>query len=115
MRIIIIALFAGLLLTGCSSGFTEWRVDLNGQMTKVGTFTDDDYWKRLVDQRISAELAGQKPEAGSPDWEHYWRNWYAGIRQHPKPAWRSSEFKTSEDMVAYMKHQRVAKGLSPYD
>jgi len=94
---------------------TAYRVDPNGRVTKLGTVTADEHWKQLVSERISKELAGNKPEAGSPDWEQYWRTWYAGIRKHPKPAWRSSEFKTAEDMVTYMKQQRVAKGLPTYD
>ena len=115
MRFTLLALLSGFLITGCSSGFTEWRADSNGHVTKVGTYTGDEYWKHLVDERISAELAGEKPEAGDPTWEVYWRTWYAGIRLHPKPAWRSSDFKTSEDMVSYIKQQRVAKGLPTYD
>jgi hypothetical protein len=115
MRSIFLALLVSLLITGCSSGFTEWRADSNGHVTKVGTFTGDEYWKHLVDERISAELAGQKPEGGSRDWEDFWRVWYADIRLEKKPAWKSSEFKTSEDMVTYIKQQRVAKGLPTYD
>jgi len=114
-QIVITSFFVGFLLVGCSSNFNEYRVDENGQMTKVGSFTGDELWKRLVDESISKELAGEKPEAGSSTWKDYWRGWYADIRLHPKPAWKPSDFKTSKDMVTYIKQQRAAKGLPTYE
>jgi hypothetical protein len=94
---------------------TEHRFDTSGPSQQ--TFTEDEYWKHLVDARIAAEVAGQKPEVktGHEEWKTFWPWWYSVIRQRPKPTWKSKEFKTSEDMVNYIKEKRRAKGLPTYE
>ena len=95
---------------------TERGVDPSGQFSQQ-TYTEDEYWKHLVDARIAAESAGQKPEVktGHEEWRTFWPWWYSVIRRKPKPTWKSKEFKTSEDMVNYIKEKRRAKGLPTYE
>src|SRR5712692_2139753 len=116
IRLVIALLFAVSLVDCKSPTITEHRFDPSGQGTQQ-TFTEDEYWKHLVDLRIAAESAGQKPEAksGHEEWRTFWPWWYSVIRLQPKPTWKSKEFKTSEEMVNYIKEKRRAKGLPTYD
>ncbi len=77
--------------------------------------SEDVYWKERVNERIAAELANEKPEAGYDTWQNYWRWWYSVLRRKKKPAFKSQEFRTSEDMVNYIKDQRRAKNLPTYE
>ena len=99
---------------GCTTRVTEFTVD-GGGLHKVGTFTQDESWKRLELGRIDSELAGGQPEAGIKTWREYWKWTYANIRRYPTPAWKSAEFKTADDMVRYIERCRAAKGLPAYD
>jgi hypothetical protein len=96
---------------------TVTELDLRtGKEKKVGTFTFDQIWKRTVDQRISAELAHQRPDFTMvTSWKQEWQQWYGTLRSKKDVGWSPSEFKNSEDMVRYIKERRRAKGLPTYD
>jgi hypothetical protein len=96
---------------------TVTELDLRtGKQKKVGTFTFDQIWKRTVDQRIAAELAHQRPDFTMvTSWKQEWQQWYATLRSKKGVGWNPSEFKSSEDMVRYIKQKRRAKGLPIYD
>src|SRR4051812_23383675 len=97
------------LVYGCTPTVTSYRVDPDGRITRLETVGADEHWKQLVAERIGKEMRGEPAEAGHSTWATYWQWWYANLRRQPKPAWRSSEFKTSEDMVTYIKEQRASK------
>jgi len=104
------------LLAGCSGHRTirEYRTDESGHAI-VSNVSEDQYWKERVDERIAAEIAKEKPESGYDTWQNYWRWWYSVLRRKKKPPFKSEEFKTSEDMVNYIKEKRRAKGLPTYE
>ena len=79
------------------------------------TLSEDEYWKERVDERIAAEIKKEKPEAGYDTWQNYWRWWYSVLRRKKKPPFKSQTFKTSEEMVIYIKEKRHAKGLPTYE
>lgn len=111
----ITALLFATLLSGCTPMVTSYSIEPGGRVTKLGTMTADDDWKQVVAKRIDKEMSGEPAEAGHSTWATYWPWWYTNIRRKPKPAWRSSDFKTSEDMVTYIKQQRARKGLPTYE
>jgi len=95
---------------------TVYHYDRKTGLTRAGRFSFDDIFKQLVDQRIADELAHRGPDYRTPaSTREAWNNWYRSMRQKPKPAWQSSEFKTSEDLVRYIKQRRRARGLATYD
>ena len=113
-----LALLAISLLAGCKSNdteITEMHVDNAGILIQGDSYTRDELWMRQVNETISNESHGEKPPDGITSWEQFWHATYSGIRAQPKPAWRSSHFKTSEGMVAYIKQQRTTKKLPLYD
>jgi|ERR1700736_1538186 len=116
VRLVIALLIAASLAACRTPTITERGVDPSGQFSQQ-TYTEDEYWKHLVDARIAAESAGQKPEvkSGHEEWRTFWPWWYSAIRRKRKPTWKSKEFKTSEDMVNYIKEKRRAKGLPTYE
>lgn len=115
-RIIVLVLVAT-LLTGCAihpRTIREYQTDQAGRTT-MSNPTEEQYWKERVDERIAAEIAKQKPEAGYDSWQNYWRWWYSVLRRKKKPPFKSDEFKKSEDLVSYIKEKRRAKGLPTYE
>jgi hypothetical protein len=92
----------------------EYNTDQAGHVS-VTNVTEDVYWKERVHERIAAEIAHEKPEAGYDTWQNYWRWWYSVLRRKKKPAFKSQEFRTSEEMVNYIKQERRAKGLPTYE
>ena len=115
-RIIAVLLLAA-FLPACAihrPTIREYNTDASGHVS-VKNVTEDAYWKERVNERIAAEIAHEKPEAGYDTWQNYWRWWYSVLRRKKKPAYKSQEFRTSEDMVNYIKEQRRAKGLPSYD
>jgi hypothetical protein len=92
----------------------EYNTDQTGRVS-VTNVSEDQYWKERVDERIAAEIAHEKPESGYDTWQNYWRWWYSVLRRKKQPAYKSKEFKTSQDMVNYIKEQRRAKGLPTYE
>jgi hypothetical protein len=92
----------------------EYSTNPGGQTT-MKTVTEEEYWKERVDERIAAEIKKEKPEAGYDTWQNYWRWWYSVLRRKKKPPFKSETFKTSEDMVNYIKQQRRAKGVPTYE
>jgi hypothetical protein len=96
---------------------TVTELDLRtGAQKKVATLTFDAIWKRTVDQRITAELARQRPDFTMvTSWKQEWQQWYAILRSKQAVGWSPSEFKNSEDMVRYIKQKRNEKGLPTYD
>ena len=118
LRWIIVLLTATSLLAGCIEfhrrTIREYRTDSTGR-TSVTNVTEEQYWKERVDERIAAEIAKEKPEAGYDTWQNYWRWWYSVLRRKKKPPFKSNEFKRSEDLVNYIKERRRAKGLPTYE
>ena len=115
VRLYCFCVWCTLLLASCIQKGVEYRIGDDGRFHNVGTFTPDESWKRLVNERIALEQAGDLQKGKSETTKQYWQNWYRGIRNHPTPSWTSSEFKTTEDMVAYIKQQRRAASLPTYD
>src|SRR5256885_9925184 len=116
-RRIIVLLLIATLLAGCAGrGRTirEYRTDASGGMS-VSNVSEEQFWKERVDERIAAEIAKEKPEAGYDTWQNYWRWWYSVLRKKKKPPFKSEEFKKVEDMVNYIKEKRRAKGLPTYE
>jgi hypothetical protein len=115
-RIIVLLLVATLLM-GCAihpRTIREYRTDAGGRTT-MNNVTEEQYWKERVDERIAAEIAKEKPEAGYDSWQNYWRWWYSVLRRKKKPPFKSEQFKKSEDLVNYIKEKRRAKGLPTYE
>jgi len=104
------------MLSGCTGRRTirEYRTDAGGR-TMTNNVTEEQYWKERVDERIAAEIAKEKPEAGYDTWQNYWRWWYSVLRRKKKAPFKSGEFRTSEEMVNYIKDKRRAKGLPTYE
>ncbi len=102
------------LLIGCTQRVIEYRADPESGVS-VSKLSQDEYWKRQVDDHIKAEVAGQQPEAGYETWREYYQWWYGVLRRKSKPTWKSREFKTSEDLVNYIKEKRRVKGLRGYE
>jgi hypothetical protein len=92
----------------------EYSTDQSGRAT-MKTVTEEEYWKERVDERIASEIKKEKPEAGYDTWQNYWRWWYSVLRRKKKPPFKSQEFKTSDDMINYIKEKRRAKGLPTYE
>ena len=116
-RRIIAGLLLVALLPACEihkRTIREYQTDTSGR-TSLKTVTEEEYWKERVDERITAEIKKEKPEAGYDSWQNYWRWWYSVLRRKKKPPFKSDSFKTSEDMVNYIKERRQAKGLPTYD
>ncbi len=116
-RRIIVLLLVATLLVGCGGSrrtIREYRTDQGGRTT-VSNVPEEQYWKERVDERIAAEVAKEKPEAGYDTWQNYWRWWYSVLRRKKKMPFKSGEFKKPEDMVNYIKEKRRAKGLPTYE
>jgi hypothetical protein len=115
-RRIIVLLLVATLVVGCGTHRTirEYRTDDAGRTT-MNNVTEEQYWKEKVDDRIAAEIAKEKPEAGYETWQNYWRWWYSVLRRKKKPPFKSDQFKKSEDLVNYIKEKRRAKGLPTYE
>jgi len=117
LRRVIAVLLVAAFLPACEihrRTIREYHTDQAGHVS-FSNVTEDQYWKERVDERIAAEIAKEKPEAGYDTWQNYWRWWYSVLRRKKKPAFKSQEFKTSEDMVNYIKQKRRAKGLPTYE
>jgi hypothetical protein len=117
IRLVISLLLAATLLSGCAihrPTIREYQTDQTGR-TSMRNVTEEQYWKERVDERIAAETAKEKPEAGYDTWQNYWRWWYSVLRRKKKPPFKSNEFKTSDDMVNFIKEKRRAKGLPTYE
>src|ERR1700758_4459766 len=98
-RRIVVLLLVTTLLLGCEihrRTIREYRTEQGGRVS-VANVTEEQYWKERVDERIAAEIAKEKPEAGYDTWQNYWRWWYRVLRRKKKPPFKSDEFKTSED------------------
>ncbi|HEV3392580.1 MAG TPA: hypothetical protein VG103_03635 [Chthoniobacterales bacterium] len=116
-RLVIGLLLVATLFSGCAihrPTIREYQTDQAGR-TSMKNVTEEEYWKERVDERIAAEIAKEKPEAGYDTWQNYWRWWYSVLRRQKKPPFKSTEFRTSEDMVNYIKEKRRAKRLPTYE
>ncbi len=111
----LLAIGCAFLSASCTETVTEYRPGSDGRYHKVGTFTPDESWKRLVNERIAHEKAGTLQKASYETIKQYWQTWYRGIRSNSDVGWKSSEFKTPEDLVTYIKEQRRAASLPTYD
>ena len=118
LRWIIVLLTATSLLAGCIDfhrrTIREYNTDRSGHVS-VTNVTEEQYWKERVDERIGAEIAHEKPESGYDTWQNYWRWWYSVLRRKKKAPFKSDHFKTSEDLVSYIKERRREKGLPTYE
>src|SRR6266545_3272130 len=117
LRRVIAIMLIPVLLAGCEihrRTIREYRTDETGRTT-MNTVTEEQYWKEKVDERIAAEIAKEKPESGYDSWQNYWRWWYSVLRRKKKPPFKSDEFKTSQDMINYIKEKGRAKGLPTYE
>lgn len=113
---IITALVITASIVGCEihpRTIREYRVGPGGIPT-VSDVSEEQYWKERVDERTANELAGKKPESHET-WREYYQWWYSVLRRKSKAPFKSAQFKTSEDMVNYIKEKRRAKGLPPYE
>jgi len=115
-RRIIALLLVAIFMVGCGGHRTirEYRTDQGGRVS-VTNVSEEQYWKERVDERIAAEIAKEKPEAGYDTWQNYWRWWYSVLRRKKKMPFESDEFKKPEDMVNYIKERRRAKRLPTYE
>lgn len=100
---------------GCDKPRTvrEYSVGATGSPT-MKNVTEEEYWKEQVDERIALEAAGKKPE-GYESWQEYYQWWFGVLRKKRKPPFKSPQFKSSEDMVTYIKEKRRARHLPDYD
>ncbi|HEY5041511.1 MAG TPA: hypothetical protein VIK53_05855 [Verrucomicrobiae bacterium] len=103
------------VIAGCADRVVEYQSDSSGHVHYVGTFTEEESWKQIVESTIDREKAGERPDGGFATWEQDWQNWYANIRRTQKMIFKSDDLKTPEDMVTYMKQRRIARGLPPYE
>ena len=121
MRALVFTLSVGLLLAGCTPVVSEYRPDAQGHYVLVsktrqqGASAGDDTFVQLVDQRIAREQSTGMPMSGYKKAGDFWHTWYGNIRRYQTPAWQPSAFKTSEDLVAYIKQKRREHGLPSYD
>jgi hypothetical protein len=116
-QLVVALLLVATFLSGCEihkRTIREYQTDQSGR-TSAKNVTEEEYWKERVDERITAEIKKQPPEAGYDTWQNYWRWWYSVLRRKKKPPFKSESFKTSEDMVNYIKEKRRAKGLPTYE
>ena len=116
-RRVIGALLVATFLPACDihrRTIREYNTDRAGRVS-VSNVSEDQYWKERVDERIAAEIAKEKPEAGYDTWQNYWRWWYSVLRRKKKMPFKSEEFKRPEDLVNYIKERRRAKGLPTYE
>src|SRR5436305_4604440 len=115
---LVIAMLIAAFLPGCIDfhprTIREYNTDGSGHTT-VKNVTEEEYWKERVDERIAAEIKKEKPEAGYDTWQNYWRWWYSVLRRKKKPPFKSANFKTTEEMVTYIKEKRREKGLPTYE
>lgn len=112
---LISALLVTASIVGCRSQRTvrEYTQARGGQVI-IKDVSEEDYWKRQVDEHITAEAKGEKPP-GYETWRNYYEWWFGVIRRKSKPPWKSTDFKTSEDMVTYIKEKRRARRLPDYE
>src|SRR6202022_4901760 len=116
-RLVISLLLVATLLSGCEihrRTIREYQTDPAGR-TNVKNVTEEEYWKERVDERIAAEIAKEKPEAGYDTWQNYWRWWYSVLRRKKNPPLKPDELKKWKDLVNYIKEKRRAKGLPTYE
>ena len=112
---------ADILLAGCAPIVTEYRPDGNGRYIRastsrqLGASPGDDIFVRRVDQCITNEEATGHPGVSSRSTKEFWQSWYRGIRSNSVIPWHPSEFKDSEDLVAYIKQKRREHRLPTYD
>ena|SRR5258708_18941486 len=93
-----------LSLSGCMP-VVEYAPDSSGGYHRSFRLsTEDAEWKRTVESRIQAEIAGKPPDIHGETWPQLWRNWYASLRHNPD----------GEERIAYIRAQRKAHGLNPY-
>jgi len=114
-KIAIIFIVCSFLVVGCADRVVEYQSDNSGHLHYVGTFTEEESWKQIVERTIDREVAGERPDGGFATWEKSWQNWYANIRHLPSVGFKSADLKTPEDMVSYMKQRRITRRLPPYE
>ena len=110
-----LALCCAFLLSGCAERITAYEPGSDGRYHKVGTFTPEESWKRMINKEIAQERAGTLKKEPYATVGQYWQHYYRVLRDTPDSGWKSLGLPTSEAMVAYIKQQRREAGLPTYD
>jgi hypothetical protein len=77
---------------------------------------DTDTWKRFIERQVRREVAGKRPPVDAKiTWKDYWISWYDEIRISSGLPWPSSEFKSHEAMIRFIKSRLKAHGLPAYE
>ena len=76
-----------------------------------------DAWKRRIEKHVIQQQAHKKPAVSADlTWKDYWVSWYSFLRRPNRGLpWKGSEFKTSEDMISYIKGRLRARSLPTYE
>jgi hypothetical protein len=76
----------------------------------------DAAFKRHIEQQVTRQAAGKRPPFhDNSTWKVYWTAWYDGIRISSGLPWKSTEFRSKDDMIAYIKRRLRAHGLPMYE
>jgi hypothetical protein len=116
--VVVLAVWSTTLMaqSGKPATGTVYHYDAKTGLTRTGRFSMDDIFKQLVDQAIADELAHRGPDYRTPaTTKEAWQNWYRSLRHERTVGWHSAEFKTSEDLIRYIRQRRRARGLPTYD
>ena len=114
-RLCSLALCCIFLLTGCAETVTEYAPGSDGRYHKVGTFTPEESWRRMIDKEIAQERAGTLQKGPYATAREYWQHYYRLMRSYSDADWKSLGMETSVDRVAYIKQKRREAGLPTYD
>jgi hypothetical protein len=108
------------LLPGCksaSSSVTEYQLDpSSGRTTEVGTFTEEESWKRSIERRIARQVANEPLYCGGiTTWDECWKDTYKRLRKYDVPFEGPSELNTADARIAFIKSRLQAHGLPTYE
>src|SRR5256886_14369318 len=115
-RHLIATLLLAALLPACDvhrRTIREYHTDQGGRVS-VSNVTEEEYWKERVDERIAAEIAKEKPEAGYDTWQNYWRWGGSVFRREKKTPFKTNEFQKAAGKGNYIQKKRRAKRISTH-
>jgi hypothetical protein len=111
MRMLLVAL---MIVFPCFTSSAESKSVRNEEIYQ--NRLEADAWKRLIEQQAARQQAGEKmPEGRDITWKEYWSGWFSFLRNPNGLPWKGSEFKTSEDMIRYIKATLKTHGLPTYE